>query len=77
MRTLLSYSLFTIIIFLISACDIFGNSDPLLNNAEEKSFLSRDKRDNKFVPLLNKSDELVVITVMAVVFIIKIMTANM
>ena len=63
MRTLLSYSLFTIIIFLISACDIFGNSDPLLNSAEEKSFLSRDKRDNKFVPLLNKSDELVVITV--------------
>ena len=76
MRTFLSFSSF-IIIFLISACDVSEESPPLLNSAEEESFLLRDKRDNKFVPLLNKSDELVVITVMAVVFIIKIMTANM
>jgi membrane-bound lytic murein transglycosylase F len=63
MRTLLSYFLFTIIIFLISACDIFEESASLLNNSEKESFLLRDKRDNKFVPPLNKSDELVVITV--------------
>ena len=63
MRTLLSYSLFTIIIFLIPACDIFEESASLLNNSEKESFLLRDKRDNKFVPPLNKSDELVVITV--------------
>lgn len=63
MRTLFSYSLFTIIIFLISACDVFEESPPSLNSAEEESFLLRDKRDNKFVPSLNKSDELVVITV--------------
>jgi membrane-bound lytic murein transglycosylase F len=63
MRTFLSFSSFIIIIFLISACDVFEESPPLLNSAEEESFLLRDKRDNKFVPLLNKSDELVVITV--------------
>jgi membrane-bound lytic murein transglycosylase F len=62
MRTFLSFSSF-IIIFLISACDVSEESPPLLNSAEEESFLLRDKRDNKFVPLLNKSDELVVITV--------------
>ena len=63
MRISLSYSLFTIIIFLISACDIFEGSGPLVNKANEEPYLLLDKRDNKFVPLLNKSDELVVITV--------------
>jgi membrane-bound lytic murein transglycosylase F len=61
MRILFSYFLFTIIIFLISACDIFEESASLLNNSENESFLLRDKRDNKLVPPLNKSDELVVI----------------
>ena len=63
MRIFLSFSSFIIIISLISACDVFEESASLLNNSEKKTFLLHDKRDNKLVPPLNKSDELVVITV--------------
>ena len=63
MPSYLSFSSFIIIIFLISACDFFYKSFPLLNSADKKSSLLLDKRDNKFVPPLDKSDELVVITV--------------